>query len=102
LTANQTEAVEATDPRAAFLLVGAGCEIDIETAARFGLPEALGHTAVSFENKAYVSPPEDKQASRLEAASSAVAYEPTEAQAADGLAAGGSQRKKRRRRDEQQ
>jgi hypothetical protein len=37
LTSDRQTMVEHGDPRAAFLLVGEGCEIDIVTATRYGL-----------------------------------------------------------------
>lgn len=37
LTADKLSVVKEGDPLAAFLLVGAGCEIDVDTAKRYGL-----------------------------------------------------------------
>lgn len=45
LTADKTRVVEHDDPAAAFLLVGAGCELDMATARRYGLVEAKAISA---------------------------------------------------------
>lgn len=55
LNADKTEVVEEGDPNAAFLLVGAGSEIDDADAAKYGLKSAS-----KTEDKAVAAPNEDK------------------------------------------
>lgn len=59
LNADRTEVVEEGDPEAAFLLVGAGSEIDDADAARYGLG-SHAKSAAKAEDKQVASPDEDK------------------------------------------
>lgn len=57
LNADKTEVVKEGDPDAAFLLVGAGSEIDDTDAAKYGLKSTS-----KSEDKAVAAPDEDKAA----------------------------------------
>lgn len=58
LAADGVTVVEADDPRAAFLLVGAGCEMPLAEARRLGLAESPGRPARSARaNRSPAAPP---------------------------------------------
>lgn len=60
LTADRSRVVDETSPDAAFLLVGAGCELPDSIARFYGLLDEAKAVEAPAENKAVQSAPENK------------------------------------------
>jgi hypothetical protein len=61
LTSDRSRVVEENDPDAAFLLVGAGCELNDTIARQYGLLDVQAKAIKAApENKAIETPPENK------------------------------------------
>ena len=63
LTADRSRVVDENSPDAAYLLVGAGCELNDAVARQYGLLDKFEAKAIEAppENKAILFPPENKR-----------------------------------------
>ena len=67
LTSDRSRVVDENSPDAAFLLVGAGCELNDAVARQYGLVDAPEAKAIEAPpaNKAIQFPPESKRAKKI-------------------------------------
>jgi hypothetical protein len=67
LTSDRSRVVDENSPDAAFLLVGAGCELNDVVARKYGILVVQEEKAIENapENKAIQFPPENKRAKKI-------------------------------------